>query len=98
MKEAKNGYLCRKCGNMIPFESGMQTRNVIKIERPSSIYITDSSKDEYVKVSQICPECGNGEAFRWFSGVAGEHAGIRRERTVEHFKCTRCSHTWSKTS
>ena len=98
MKETKNGFVCRKCGNMIPVKTGMRTEDMKKVERSSSIYIVDSSKGEFVKVSQVCPKCGNGEAFRRFSRVSGEHAGIRRERTVEHFKCTRCSHSWSKAS
>ena len=97
MKKTKNGFLCRKCGNVIYANTRMQSRNMKKIERSSSIYIANSSEDEYVKVSQVCPKCGNKEAFRWFSGVSGEHAGVRRERTIEHFKCTKCSHSWTKT-
>ena len=93
-----DGFECRKCGNVVHASTGIQTENMKKIERSSLIYVVDSSEDEYVKVSQVCPKCGNAEAFRWFSGVSGEHAGIRRERTVEHFRCTRCSHSWSKTS
>jgi DNA-directed RNA polymerase subunit M/transcription elongation factor TFIIS len=96
MKKTKNGFLCRKCGNLIHVK--IQTEITKIVERPSSIHIADSSENEYVKASQICPKCGNNEAFRWFSGVSGEHAGIRRERTIEHFKCTKCSHLWSKTS
>jgi len=96
MKKTKNGFLCRKCGNLV--HARIQTNDMKIMDRSSSIHIVDGSEDEYVKVSQECPKCGNPEAFRWFSGVSGEHAGIRRERTVEHFKCTRCSHLWSKTS
>ena len=98
MKKMKNGFLCRKCGNVIPADARMQTENMKKTEPSSSIYVVESSEDEYVKVFQVCPKCGNKEAFRWFSAVSGEHAGIRRERTVEHFKCTKCSHAWTKTS
>lgn len=98
MTETKNGYFCRKCGNVIPVKTEMQPKDVKKVERSSSIYIVNRSEDEYVKVSQACPKCGNGEAFRWFSEVSGEHAGVRRERMIEHFKCTKCSHSWTKTS
>lgn len=98
MKKTMDGFECRKCGNVVHVSTGIQTENMKKIERSSSIYVVDSSEDGYVKVSQVCPKCGNEEAFRWFSGVSGEHAGIRRERTVEHFRCTKCSHSWSKTS
>ncbi len=97
MKKTKNGFLCRKCGYLIRAKTRLQTEEV-NTERTSAIRVVNSSEDEYVKVSQTCPKCGNNKAFRWFSGVSGEHAGIRRERTVEHFKCTKCSHSWSKTS
>lgn len=83
---------------MIHANAGMQSKKVKKIEHPSLVYVVDSSKDKYVKVSQECPKCGYKEAFHWFSVVSGEHAGVRRERTIEHFKCTKCSHTWTKAS
>lgn len=98
MKKIKNGFLCRKCGNMIHANAEMPSEKVNKTEHSSLVYVVDSSEDEYVKVSQECPKCGNREAFRWFSVVSGEHAGIRRERTIEHFKCTKCSHSWTRTS
>ena len=98
MKRTKNGFECRKCGNVIHASTRTQTENIKKIEHSSSVHVVDSSEDEYVRVPQLCPKCGNEEAFRWFSGVSGEHAGIRSERTVEHFRCTKCSHSLSKTS
>jgi DNA-directed RNA polymerase subunit M/transcription elongation factor TFIIS len=97
MRKTKNGFLCRKCGNLIHTKTRLQTEEM-EIERTSSIHIVDEAEDEYMKVSQTCPKCGNNEACRWFSGLSGEHAGIRRERTGEHFKCTKCLHSWSKTS
>jgi transposase-like protein len=50
-----------------------------------------------VKVNETCPKCGNPEAFRNVSVVAGEHAGIRQERSVERLKCTRCQYSWNRT-
>jgi DNA-directed RNA polymerase subunit M/transcription elongation factor TFIIS len=98
MKKTKNGFLCRKCGNLIHANAETQLKNMKKTKHPSLVYVVNNSEDEYAKVSQACPKCGNKEAFHWFSVVSGEHAGIRRERTVEHFKCTKCSHTWTKAS
>lgn len=96
MKETKNGFVCRKCGNLVHVTG--QLKIIKRAKQSNSIYVADHSEDEHVKVSQVCPRCGNEEAFRWFSRVSGEHAGIRRERTIEHFKCTKCSHLWTKTS
>lgn len=83
---------------MIRAKAGMRTRDMKARERSSAIYVVDLSQDEHVKVTQVCPRCGHGEAFRSFSRVSGEHAGIRRERTIEHFTCMKCSHSWTKTS
>jgi len=85
MKQTKNDFVCRKCGNFV--NASGQTKIMKNTEQPSSIYIVDRSEDELVKVSQVCSHCGNEEAFRWISRVSGEHAGIRRERTVEHVRC-----------
>lgn len=97
MQETKDGFVCRKCGNLVQASTANGTI-ATKKERPRAIYIVDSLEDESMTVSQVCPECGNGEASRWVSSVSGEHAGIRRERTIEHFRCTSCSHSWSRTS
>lgn len=96
MIRTKNGFLCRKCGNLV--HATAQTKIMGKTEHSGSICIVDSSEEGYVTVSQVCPKCGNGKAFQWFSGISGEHAGVRRERTVKHFRCTKCSHSWSETS
>jgi DNA-directed RNA polymerase subunit M/transcription elongation factor TFIIS len=97
MQETKDGFVCRRCGNLVQANAVSRTKDTKK-ERSRAIYIVDSLEDESVTVSQVCPKCGNGEAYRWVSNVSGEHAGIRRERTIEHFRCTSCSHSWSKTS
>ncbi len=68
------------------------------VEKPVGIYIVDESKEDHSMVTRTCSECGNDKAFHWFSRISGEHAGIRRERTVEHFKCTKCSHSWAESS
>ena len=97
MQETKDGFVCRRCGNLVQANAVSGTKDTKK-ECSRAIYIVDSLEDESVTVSQVCSKCGNGEAYRWVSNVSGEHAGIRRERTIEHFRCTSCSHSWSKTS
>jgi DNA-directed RNA polymerase subunit M/transcription elongation factor TFIIS len=65
-------------------------------EQSDFIYVSKNKETDYVRIFRECPECGNKKAFQWFSGVSGEHAGVARERAVEHFRCTRCSHTWAE--
>jgi DNA-directed RNA polymerase subunit M/transcription elongation factor TFIIS len=97
MQETKDGLWCPKCKKLIPSQQVSKPKSIEKREA-TAIHIINKTKVKHVKVSQTCPRCGNNEAYRWFSRVSGEHAGIRRERTIEHFRCTKCSHSWSKTS
>jgi len=97
MKKTKKGFWCRKCGTIIRDNARTQSKYVEAVRQNNSVHIVDSSQDEYITVSQTCPKCGNKEAFHWFANISGEHAGIRRERTIEHFKCTKCFHSWTKT-
>jgi DNA-directed RNA polymerase subunit M/transcription elongation factor TFIIS len=97
MTSTKEGYICPKCG----FSKIVKPEIHIVREKAtdkSSIYVLGESTTDHSKVSRQCPDCGNNEAFYWFSGVAGEHAGIRQERTMQHFKCTKCGHSWTAES
>ena len=95
MKSTKSGYVCSKCGN----KTEATIVDVVKIappENPTVVLEADPSKLDYTKVDETCPQCGNGEAFHSFGLVSGEHAGVRQERTMEKFICTKCGYTWSK--
>ncbi|MCW4053232.1 MAG: hypothetical protein NWE78_08520 [Candidatus Bathyarchaeota archaeon] len=61
-----------------------------------AIHVIDRSREGRRRISRVCPKCGNNKAYHWVSRVSGEHAGIHTERTIEHFRCTRCSHTWGR--
>lgn len=98
MREERAGSTCPKCGNVVHAKHRTSSKNVKKIEHTNSIYVVNSKQDEHFRISQVCPKCGNKKAFHWYSGVSGEHAGIRREITIEHFRCTKCSYSWSKSS
>ncbi|UCC33328.1 MAG: hypothetical protein JSW53_06065 [Candidatus Bathyarchaeota archaeon] len=95
LRERKDGLWCPKCRKTISSKEVLAPRS-FKKEDSATIQVIDRSQIDYVKVSQTCPKCDNEIAYRWFSSVSGEHAGVRRERTVEHFRCTKCSHSWSK--
>ena len=97
MKTTKRGFLCPKCGNLVQAETGLVKVRKMSPAEPEPIYVVEDSKREASRVSKTCPRCGNDEAFRWFSSVSGEHAGVSQERTVEHLKCTRCLHSWAET-
>jgi len=97
MKETAKGFRCPRCGKVTASKSHVTHAQKISRKRVSSdIYIVEKPRDHHAKVVQPCPKCGNQEAFHWVSSISGEHAGIRRERTIEHFQCTKCSHAWTK--
>jgi DNA-directed RNA polymerase subunit M/transcription elongation factor TFIIS len=98
MTRTREGFVCPKCSDNVLAKSKMQLKKEKRRSDSDCIYVSDSSKNNYSKVSRQCPKCGNKEAFRWFSGISGEHAGIRQERTIEHLRCTRCAHTWAEES
>jgi DNA-directed RNA polymerase subunit M/transcription elongation factor TFIIS len=93
MTKTREGYICTKCGR----EDKAEVVEVTKINpasRPTDVL--DPSKLEYMKVTEVCPKCGNTEAFHSLGFVSGEHAGVRQERAMERFTCTKCGHSWSK--
>lgn len=92
MRTTKEGYVCSKCGNQLKAE----VVDVVRIEaseKPTDV--VDTRNPEYMKVAATCPRCGNGEAFRSLGFVSGEHAGVRQERAMERFVCTKCDHSWN---
>lgn len=97
MKLVAEGYRCPRCGKMVPSKSEASEMRT-KESESSGIFVIDEHSNDYAKVSQACPKCGNEEVYHWVSSISGEHAGIRRERTVEHFKCVKCSYSWNKSS
>ena len=94
MRATKDGFQCTKCGYIILSES-VEVKT-IEQHVPSPIAVIGESEAEQAKVHETCPMCGNPEAFRSISFVSGEHAGVRQERSMERFKCTKCGHIWTK--
>jgi DNA-directed RNA polymerase subunit M/transcription elongation factor TFIIS len=93
MRGTSQGFVCSKCGHQVKTE----IVDVVKINSraTSSVDVLDPSKMEYKKVAEVCPQCGNDEAFHSLGLVTGEHAGVRQERSMERFTCTKCGHSWS---
>ena len=94
MKETKDGLVCSKCGHQVKTD----IVDVVKIQPAQGsgvVDVLDTSKLEYKKVAKVCPRCGNKEAFHSLGLVSGEHAGVRQERSMQRFTCTKCGYSWS---
>lgn len=97
LRETGEGLQCPKCKTVTRTEPKAEVK-AEKTKGPAAIYVVDKTRAEHTKIARTCPKCGNDEAFHWFSTISGEHAGIRRERTMEHFRCAKCLHSWTESS
>lgn len=97
MKIYKKRYVCLKCGNSIHTDDEYVRSDKINISQFETVYIIEDSRKDIPEINQICPECGNNRAIHWITTHSGEHAGINQERSVEHYKCTKCQYKWAKT-
>jgi DNA-directed RNA polymerase subunit M/transcription elongation factor TFIIS len=97
MKLQKKSYVCLKCGNIVrtkdDFTKISQTKH--QENESKSIYIIANTRDSPT-IRKNCPQCGNQQAFHWFTVIMGEHSGVSQERTIEHYKCTKCMHAWAE--
>jgi DNA-directed RNA polymerase subunit M/transcription elongation factor TFIIS len=94
MQKTTSGFACSRCGYTIQTDI-VDIENIERREeRP--IEVITASEAERTKVEETCPKCLNPEAFRYVSFFSGEHAGVRQERSLERFMCSKCGHTWTK--
>lgn len=96
MKQVRGYLLCPRCWNVLRSNTGTQLEPTKKIDHPNAISVDNPPPEGLRTVSQLCPNCGNTAAFHWLSRISGEHAGVRRERTITRFRCTKCSHVWTQ--
>lgn len=95
LRRKGEGMWCSKCRKLTHPGAGTDVRTA-EGDRADSVYVLDQQESGVREVTRTCPECRNDKAYQWFSSVSGEHAGVGRERTVEHYRCTRCAHSWSE--
>jgi len=93
--KTREGYFCSRCRELTPLEPGTSLLESWEIRKDDIERIMVLGKESLDKDYRECPRCGNREAYRWISSFSGEHAGVRRERDIEHLRCTRCGHSWT---
>jgi DNA-directed RNA polymerase subunit M/transcription elongation factor TFIIS len=98
MTRMREGLLCPKCGIVVPAKPEASLRKEKKRNDFDYIYVSGASTDNYLEILRQCPRCGNKKAVLSVSSIYGEHAGTGRERTMKHFRCTKCSYSWTEES
>lgn len=94
MVRTASGLSCPKCGEEVALDVIEVKRKGRQVAEP--VYVVDDLGDEALIVTQRCPRCGNNEAYRKVHITQGEHAGVKQDRAIERYTCTRCHHTWTK--
>jgi len=91
MTVTDDGYVCVRCGNRLKIDT--IEYNITRESRAEPVYTVKGDIDA-MKVNQTCPLCGHHEAYRSVSVSIGEHAGVKVDRSVEHYRCVKCGNTW----
>ncbi len=97
MRLSKDHYVCLKCGHTVPAARESVEENPVTDSDVHPVTVVDAVGEDLPTISRLCPKCGHQQAYRRVSTFAGEHAGVKQERTIEHFRCTFCQHTWVET-
>ena len=91
MTASADGYVCLRCGNRLMID--VIEYRITRESRAEPVYTVKVDSDA-VRVNQTCPRCGHHEAYRRVSTSTGEHAGVKVDRSVEHYRCVKCGNTW----
>lgn len=87
------GLACPRCGKRLNF-SGVFERG--KNEGTEKIAGLIVEKADGLKANRLCPNCGYNEAYRMRSASFGEHAGVKHERSIEIYRCSKCAYVWTE--
>ena len=92
MKWDNGRLVCSKCGS----EESLEKREFRRVKLESEpVYVAEKPREEAGLVARSCPECKHEKAIRKAYSIQGEHAGVKRDRFVERFRCANCGYTWS---
>ncbi len=80
-------WRCGACGATVPLGEG--TTVVHAAARPRDVAVVESKTATLPKTEEVCPKCGNGEAY-W---VLRQTRGADEPET-RIFECTKCGHKW----
>jgi DNA-directed RNA polymerase subunit M/transcription elongation factor TFIIS len=93
LKRTSKGMTCPRCG----YVDEVSVIEVKRARNPAerSVYVVKEVVDAPV-ANQTCPSCGHNEAYRAVVSTQGEHAGVKQDRALERYTCTKCHHSWTR--
>ena len=84
---AKGVWICSACGTTVPLGEA-----VTVVQAPTarhSVDVVETKTATLPKTAEVCPKCGNDEAY-W---VLRQTRGADEPET-RIFECTKCGHKW----
>ncbi|HTT74120.1 MAG TPA: transcription factor S [Thermoplasmata archaeon] len=85
---AAHVWRCSACGSTVPLGKGVEVGRSTPVAR--SVDVVDSGKVATLpKTQELCPKCGNGEAYWVLRQTRGSD-----EPETRIFECTKCGHKW----
>lgn len=80
-------WRCASCGRTVPLGRGVEVRHTSAQGR--AVGVVETKTATLPKTEEVCPKCGNGEAY-W---VLRQTRGADEPET-RIFECTKCGHKW----
>jgi len=88
-QKGKKLLVCRKCGYKLKAAKKITIKETIEKKPMDSVVMIEKQGEALPKVKQICPKCGNKEAYWWVQQTRSAD-----EAPTTFYRCTKCGHTW----
>ncbi|MGB9622548.1 MAG: hypothetical protein ACPL07_01765 [Candidatus Bathyarchaeia archaeon] len=93
MINEREGLVCPRCGKRLSTPKMLEKKKNDENDKIVSLIVETA---EGLEVNRLCPNCGHNEAYRMLSASSGEHAGVKQERSIEIYRCSKCAHVWTE--
>jgi DNA-directed RNA polymerase subunit M len=84
--EKRKNFGCLKCNYVAKGKIKLESTEDLN-EMKETVVVKDKETNVMPTVAEICPKCGNKEAYFWTSQMRAAD-----EAETKFFKCTKCNH------
>ena len=86
--------ICNKCGHIEQIKKMTKSLDKRRVRNPIKVIGKEGADlNPLPLVQEVCPKCGNGEAFFWLVQTRGAD-----ESATQFFRCKKCNYTWRESS